>query len=280
MAPAEARLIKQGAEARVYRLPFGPSFAPMLPLPAPTAAAPPAPPATVIAKERLPKAYRHASLDERLTRRRMVQEARALQRVQRASLAAKATGLVPAPNPVSESEAVAAAAAARDEAQTTAAQLSPLLRRAADALGMALALMHDADVIHGDLTTSNMMLRHGHLWAPTTDSTVSPTATPPAAAASAASREDAAATASDGPDGPDGGVVLIDFGLSWMSHLLEDKAVDLNVLYRTFTSTHPEALGVFWRALDTYVGQARQGPYIRRRFETVRLRGRKRVAFG
>jgi tRNA A-37 threonylcarbamoyl transferase component Bud32 len=32
---------------------------------------------------------------------------------------------------------------------------------------------------------------------------------------------------------------LIDFGLSYMSHLPEDKAVDLYVLERAFLSTHP-----------------------------------------
>ena len=35
--------------------------------------------------------------------------------------------------------------------------------------------------------------------------------------------------------------VLIDFGLSFFSALAEDKAVDLYVLERAFSSTHPEA---------------------------------------
>ena len=33
--------------------------------------------------------------------------------------------------------------------------------------------------------------------------------------------------------------MLIDFGLSYVSNLVEDKAVDLYVLERTFTSSHP-----------------------------------------
>ncbi len=33
--------------------------------------------------------------------------------------------------------------------------------------------------------------------------------------------------------------VLIDFGLSYHSTLVEDKAVDLYVLERAFVSTHP-----------------------------------------
>lgn len=68
--------------------------------------------------------------------------------------------------------------------------------------------MHSIDVIHGDLTTSNMLLRT------------------PAASTSQTTSEPR--------------VVLIDFGLSYISTLPEDKAVDLYVLERALASTHPE----------------------------------------
>ena len=35
--------------------------------------------------------------------------------------------------------------------------------------------------------------------------------------------------------------VMIDFGLSFQSHSIEDKAVDLYVLERAFLSTHPNS---------------------------------------
>lgn len=61
---AEAQMIKQGAEARVYRGRFlGRS---------------------VIIKERFPKLYRHPSVDEKLTRRRTAQEVRSILRCRRA----------------------------------------------------------------------------------------------------------------------------------------------------------------------------------------------------
>lgn len=60
----EAELLKQGAEARVYRAEF---------LGRPT-----------IVKERFPKRYRHPALDEKLTHRRTVQEVRAILRCRRA----------------------------------------------------------------------------------------------------------------------------------------------------------------------------------------------------
>ena len=65
-------------------------------------------------------------------------------------------------------------------------------------IGKILAQLHQADLIHGDLTTSNMMLL----------------------------AEDK--------------ICLLDFGLSSTSASVEEKAVDLYVLERAFSSTHPE----------------------------------------
>lgn len=61
---SKAELVKQGAEARVYRAQF---------LGKPT-----------IVKERFPKRYRHPVLDEKLTHRRTVQEVRSILRCRRA----------------------------------------------------------------------------------------------------------------------------------------------------------------------------------------------------
>lgn len=85
----------------------------------------------------------------------------------------------------------------------------------ADSIGAALAKMHDVDVVHGDLTTSNLMLRDDNQ-----------------------------------------SLVIIDFGLSYVSKLPEDKAVDLYVLERAFSSTHPKTEAVVriieneWLTLD------------------------------
>lgn len=65
-------------------------------------------------------------------------------------------------------------------------------------IGNQLALLHDIGIIHGDLTTSNFMLRNGDI----------------------------------------SKLVFIDFGLSFHSKNDEDKAVDLYVLERALISTH------------------------------------------
>lgn len=69
--------------------------------------------------------------------------------------------------------------------------------------------MHDADIVHGDLTTSNIMVRD------------------------VMDKADANQLKQE--------VVLIDFGLATIQTLMEDKAVDLYVLERAFLSTHPNS---------------------------------------
>lgn len=61
---AKAELLKQGAEARVYRVHF---------LGKPS-----------IVKQRFPKRYRHPTLDEKLTHRRTTQEVRSILRCRKA----------------------------------------------------------------------------------------------------------------------------------------------------------------------------------------------------
>ena len=73
----------------------------------------------------------------------------------------------------------------------------------AKSVGVAIGKLHDAEIVHGDLTTSNLMIK----------ATV-----------------DGELTSE---------VMLIDFGLGMMKPTMEDKAVDLYVLERAFTSTHP-----------------------------------------
>ncbi|KAG6811220.1 hypothetical protein H0H92_008481 [Tricholoma furcatifolium] len=117
-------------------------------------------------------------------------------------------------------------------------------------IGIQLAKMHSADVIHGDLTTSNMMLRHPSTFH--SDDHNIPTE-----------------------------LVLIDFGLSYVSTLVEDKAVDLYVLERAFSSTHPDSEPLFASVLSAY-GQhvGKEWHAISKRLDDVRLRGRKRSMVG
>ena len=72
-------------------------------------------------------------------------------------------------------------------------------------IGKSVGALHASGVVHGDLTTSNLILRGTE---------------------------------------EEKDVVLIDFGLGSVSSSEEDMAVDLYVLERAFASTHPKSEGL------------------------------------
>lgn len=123
-----------------------------------------------------------------------------------------------------------------------------LLRR----MGSAIGGLHKAGVNHGDLTTSNLMLR-----------------TIPAETEA-------------GPTGVSmkGEVVLIDFGLASHSTQDEDRAVDLYVMERAIASTHPRSEPLFDSLLEGYRESHKGATSTLKRLEDVRLRGRKRSMLG
>lgn len=112
-------------------------------------------------------------------------------------------------------------------------------------IGLAVGKLHGVGIIHGDLTTSNMMLRSG-----TSDSELS------------------------------GEIVLIDFGLATQAVQEEDRAVDLYVLERAFGSTHPKEENKFETVLKAYASTFKGAKSTLRRLEDVRMRGRKKSMIG
>ncbi|WOO80354.1 EKC/KEOPS complex subunit BUD32 [Vanrija pseudolonga] len=262
----------------VYYPPLHPAASSSKPTPTPTPT-----PTAVILKHRFPKTYRHPSLDASLTRTRLQFEARALARCARAGVSAPRVLWVDEPAGVVAMERVdgwsvreilgggaegevevgandeverdAGAEAVVQEEEEEAAESDGLkaLRAAGvavpdlmTAIGAALARLHATAIIHGDLTTSNMMVRM----------------TPGAAAPYE--------------------VVLIDFGLASTASMPESYAVDLYVLERAFASTHPASEGLYAGVLEAYgagLGEKKWKP-IETKLKEVRLRGRKRDMTG
>ncbi|XP_050959952.1 EKC/KEOPS complex subunit TP53RK isoform X2 [Labeo rohita] len=231
----EAQMIKQGAEARVYRGTFlGRS---------------------VIIKERFPKLYRHPDVDEKLTRRRTTQEVRSILRCRRAEERTSLEQLQGINAPIVYFvdytthciflEDIIHSVSVRDHIVSVQAleQNPQHLQTLADKIGEILAQMHDEDVIHGDLTTSNMLLVSG-----AEDQNIK--------------------------------LVLIDFGLSYISALPEDKGVDLYVLEKAFLSTHPKTETLFERLLKSYTASSKKSSAVIKKLDEVRLRGRKRSMVG
>jgi len=73
---------------------------------------------------------------------------------------------------------------------------------------------------------------------------------------------------------------LIDFGLSFVSGKIEDKAVDMYVLKRAFISTHPGSEALFDRVIEKYKEKSNKGLQVIAKYKDVEKRGRKRECFG
>lgn len=131
-------------------------------------------------------------------------------------------------------------------------------------VGVAVGGMHAVGVVHGDLTTSNLMVRS---WDEGGRSSIDSTDRLPK------SGEE------EGVD-LEGEIVLIDFGLATQSVHDEDKAVDLYVLERAFGSTHPEIEDSFQEVLKAYGESYKGAKVVLKRLEEVRMRGRKKSMIG
>ncbi|KAI9694707.1 MAG: serine/threonine-protein kinase bud32 [Bathelium mastoideum] len=271
-APA---LLTQGAEALVFRTSF---LTPSTPC---------------ALKYRPSKPYRHPTLDKRLTRQRILAEARVLVRCRKegvrvpAVLAAdweagwlllewipgwtvrKCLDAFLAPSATSPSDSALPPGDDNDEHHRNE-QLSDLMRR----IGLAIGQLHSIGVVHGDLTTSNLMLRPPPPSNTTTATTTAATNTTTSASATSTD------LSSPTPTSLAGTVTLLDFGLAVQTAQDEDKAVDLYVLERAFAATHPAAEELFRGVLEAYAGAYKGGKEVLRRLEDVRLRGRKRSMVG
>ncbi|KAJ4481218.1 kinase-like domain-containing protein [Lentinula aciculospora] len=237
--------ISQGAEAKVYKAQLTPNSPPIL------------------LKYRFQKNYRHPILDANLTRSRIAGEARALYKCLRSGVNVPGIRMVDVTEGVLGIEWIEGHSVRKllpgcaeddgsdyDNSDFALKEYSVSVDELMNLVGIEIAKMHRIDVIHGDLTTSNMMLRRPKSF-----------------------------TSFDPNDTTE--LILIDFGLSFQSTLVEDKAVDLYVLERAFSSTHPDSEPMFIKVLASYAETMRKDwPAIRQRLDDVRLRGRKRSMVG
>ena len=177
----------------------------------------------MILKERFKKSYRLPSLDDKLRTRRSKSEAKILTKLQ---------SIIPVPK-ILETQNQFQIYMQHIEGKKLSKHLEQLdWKSICKQLAETLTKLHDQDLIHGDLTTSNMILK-------------------------------------------DNKVFLIDFGLGFHSHKIEDKAVDLHLLKQALDAKHfsifPEAFDII---LKNY--KAKQHTQIFERIKIIEKRGRYR----
>ncbi|KAE8742332.1 hypothetical protein FOCC_FOCC012131 [Frankliniella occidentalis] len=221
-------LFKQGAEGRVYKGTY---------LGRPT-----------IVKERFKKFYRHPDLDEHLTKERMKAEARAIARSKTAGVRTPCLYLVDFESRRIFMEEIQGSITVKKFINDTLSDCSEedsfrTILPVATEIGSIVGRLHASNIIHGDLTTSNM------LYSLSTEGQIS--------------------------------ITLIDFGLSHVENSAEDKGVDLYVLERALLSTHSNAEKLFPLILQSYKKvNVKDSKLVLDKFEEVRARGRKRTMVG
>jgi TP53 regulating kinase-like protein len=229
-------LIGQGAEARIWKLTGNNGSVHW------------------ICKERFSKAYRHPDLDARLTKSRCRSEARVLEKcTNKSEIRVPHVVRVEAPLLYLEYMEGPTVKAHLNSPPSENGDVKNIgFEKMAHSMGTVIGRLHNLGVIHGDLTTSNIMLLNG------TD---------------------------DAPKEYE--LVLIDFGLSKSTTSVEEQAVDLYVMERALLSTHPDLPENFFdKLLEAYSSTAIQASGKKnsqttlQRLEQVRLRGRKRECFG
>ncbi|MBS3117461.1 Kae1-associated serine/threonine protein kinase [Candidatus Woesearchaeota archaeon] len=174
-----------------------------------------------VIKKRVPKSYRLEEIDGLLRRQRTKREAKVLEKA--ASFAPQLFS-VDIKTASIEMEYVKGILLKDALSSLSNGERSVIAKR----IGIIITTLHSKDIIHGDLTTANIIL------------------------------------VGERP-------VLIDFGLSFFSRKLEDKAVDLHLLNQVLEAYHPlEAENFFEMILKGY----RPSADLRLRLAKVESRGR------
>jgi Kae1-associated kinase Bud32 len=190
-------------------------------------------------KVRTRKRYRIPEIDDRIRAERTVTEARVLASLLEAGIPVPALLDVDLKDATIVMEFVRGARL-KDIVAPLRGKLAAIFTR----VGAGVARMHDLDIVHGDLTTSNIIYESAL-------------------------------------EGGDIAFRFIDFGLARRTASVEDKSVDIHLFKRVITSTHagdyelmfPPFMAGYKAHLD---GQGKSGDFnrIERRLEQIETRGR------
>ena len=203
-----------------------------------------------LVKERFVKKYRHPDLDTQLTKERLRAESKAINRCIAAEILVPKVYHMDLNDRKIYMEYFEKAITVKHyvnnilpKAQQNDAE--EVLQTLGTKIGKAVGKMHSNNIIHGDLTTSNMLLN------------------------------------SDDDSFNKYELIMIDFGLAHYSQSTEDKGVDLYVLERALLSTHSSLVTFFDIILAAYKEHnPKSHKEVVVKFEAVRARGRKRTMVG
>jgi TP53 regulating kinase-like protein len=202
--PNKMNLIAEGAEARIFK------------------------DKKKIIKERISKSYRIKEIDEELRKKRTKREAKILKKLN--SLGFNAPKIAELNDFSITMEFI--------EGDQLKKVFEKNYKQYSCMIGKGIAWLHKNNIIHGDLTTSNMILKKNYKNAE---------------------------------------LFFIDFGLSFISTKIEDKAVDLHLLKQSLESKHYKIFDEgFNIIIEEYKREYIEGNKIIERLANVEARGRNK----
>ena len=221
-----------------------------------------------VVKERFVKKYRVKELDQKLTKNRMLNESKNIARASKLGINVPSLYFVDLIErkiymEYLENSCQLKVILQEIYSKDDISQYKSLIDKISNDLGNMISNLHSGDLIHGDLTPSNIILKI---------------------------KED---TNSELLNNAKEIILenknydymyLIDFGLSSVALSttsgIEDKAVDLYVLKRAIISSNPKSEDLFEKAMDIYQKNCKNGKEIIERYKKVEMRGRKKLCFG
>jgi len=178
----------------------------------------------IIKKSRIKKSYRIPELDEKIRKLRTRSEAKNIER---------ASKVINVPKIIKIDEQKKEIFMEFIEGKKLSEHLNELKNKnqVAEKIGESVAKLHDINIIHGDLTTSNMILSENKIF-------------------------------------------LIDFGLSFHSTKIEDKAVDIHLFKQALESKHYRYYDKLYKSFIEGYKKSKNSKETLKRLEKVEERGR------
>ncbi|NCN98570.1 Kae1-associated kinase Bud32 [Candidatus Pacearchaeota archaeon CG10_big_fil_rev_8_21_14_0_10_35_219] len=174
-----------------------------------------------VIKDRIKKSYRHSELDKRLRKRRTKAEVKIMKKI---------SSIIPCPSVLdTENNKITLQFIMGKKLSDNLEDLD--YKKICRQIGSSLAKLHNSGIIHGDLTTSNLILKKDKVY-------------------------------------------FIDFGLSFHSNRIEDKAVDLHLIKQALEAKHSKIHEKAFKSILQGYKKSKQYKETLARLQTVEKRGR------
>ena len=229
-----------------------------------------------IIKDRIPKSYRLQEIDDKIRKLRTRSEGKLLE---------KASKIVNIPKLIKVDETTKEISMEFINGKKLSASLDEfsleLQKKILKQIGVDVGKLHDSGIIHGDLTTSNMIYVQDHsskLNISYNSKNVSPSIKNLSGLKSSEQRRlakpasefnDKRAKASESFK-----VYFIDFGLGFQSIKVEDKAVDLHLLKQSLEAKHFKHWEILFNDFLKGYSKSKEEDKILQRLKIVEKRGR------